>query len=164
MSAIYLRNFWPKNPNPEQQMKTKQLLKYLSLALVTGLGERKQISMHSSIHLKTTTSIILLLLAYFGLFPLTEACAYSSSLNVNVANKAPQTRGFPGRTSSLAQSRSRPARAALNQSVFASYFYFISTSNVRRSESVMRPNYNSTKVCFAYFGFYRGKAPGKRNT
>src|SRR5438034_4596936 len=25
------------------------------------------------------------------------------------------------------------------------------------------PNYNSTKLCFVYFAFYRGKDPGKRN-
>jgi hypothetical protein len=26
----------------------------------------------------------------------------------------------------------------------------------------MRPNYNSTKLCFAYFGFYPRSNPGKR--
>jgi len=25
------------------------------------------------------------------------------------------------------------------------------------------PNYNSTKLCFVYFAFYRGKNPSKRN-
>jgi hypothetical protein len=27
----------------------------------------------------------------------------------------------------------------------------------------MRPNYNSTKLCFVYFGFYSGEAPIKES-